>query len=73
MVSLTMFLNLNNSFPILRKITIRYTDPKGKTYEATGVPVRYEMNYPRNRRDFYNGFYTGNHFIGLALDKISEK
>lgn len=50
-----------------------YTDPKGKIYEATGVPVSYEMNYPRNRRDFYNGFYTGNRFTDLALDKISEK
>jgi hypothetical protein len=50
-----------------------YTDPKGKTYEATGVPVSYEMNYPRNRRDFYNDFYMGNRFIDLALDKISEK
>lgn len=50
-----------------------YMDPKGKTYEATGIPVSYEMNYPGNRRDFYNGFYTGNHFADLALDKISKK
>lgn len=47
-----------------------YTDPKGKTYEGTGIPVNQEMDYPRNRLDFYNSFYAGDHFSDVALDRI---
>lgn len=47
-----------------------YTDPKGKTYEGLGVPVNQELNYPRNRRDFYNSFYTEAQFRDPTLDKI---
>lgn len=50
-----------------------YTDPNGKTYEGTGVPVDQEMNYSRNRLDFYNSFYSGNHFSDKALELINEK
>lgn len=50
-----------------------YTDPNGKTYEGTGVPVDQEMSYSRNRLDFYNSFYSGNHFTDKALELINEK
>jgi hypothetical protein len=50
-----------------------YTDPNGKTYEGIGLPVNYELNYPRNRTEFYNSFYVGGYFTDLALDKISGK
>jgi len=50
-----------------------YTDPNGKTYEGTGVPVDQEMNYSRNRLDFYNSFYSGNHFSDKTLELINEK
>lgn len=50
-----------------------YTDPAGKTYEGTGVPVSSELNYSRNRFDFYNSFYSGNRFTDKAIDQILIK
>lgn len=50
-----------------------YTDPKGKTYEGTGVPVSSELNYSRNRLDFYNSFYSGDRFTDKAIDQILIK
>lgn len=47
-----------------------YTDLAGKTYEGTGVPVNIELNYPRNRFDFYNTFYKGDQFTDQALEVI---
>jgi len=46
-------------------------DRNGKTYEGIGVPVHIELNYPRNRVDFYNTFYNGDQFSDAALDRIS--
>lgn len=47
-----------------------YTNPNGKTYEGTGVPVSFELNYSRNRLDFYNSFYNGDRFTDKAIDQI---
>lgn len=47
-----------------------YADPDGRSYEGIGIPVSYEMNYPRSRRDFYNSFYNGDYFADSALDQI---
>lgn len=47
-----------------------YMDTKGQTYEGRGIPVNHELNYPRNRLDFYNSFYNGEEFHDTALDKI---
>lgn len=49
-----------------------YTDNKGKAYEATGIPVNIEMNYPRKHPDFNNSFYPHEVFKDQALDKILE-
>lgn len=49
-----------------------YMDLAGKTYEGTGVPVNIELNYPRNRFDFYNTFYKGDQFTDQALDRITK-
>lgn len=50
-----------------------YSDPAGKTYEGTGVPVNYDLEYPRNNLDFYNTFYSGGHFSDAAIDMITGK
>ncbi|PTS99032.1 hypothetical protein DBR11_13555 [Pedobacter sp. HMWF019] len=50
-----------------------YTDPSGKTYEGTGIPVNYELYYPRNRSEFNNSFYSGGSFTDSALDRIYNK
>lgn len=49
-----------------------YTDLKGKTYEAIGVPVDQEMNYSRNRLEFYNSFYSGDQFTDSAIERIKN-
>ncbi|AMP97382.1 Periplasmic protease [Pedobacter cryoconitis] len=49
-----------------------YTDSNGKTYEGTGVPVINELNYSRNRLDFYNSFYSGDGFTDKAMDQIRQ-
>lgn len=47
-----------------------YTDRKGKTYEGAGIPVTIEMDYSRNRTDFYKSFYLNEIFKDKALDKV---
>lgn len=49
-----------------------YMDRSGKTYEGIGVPVHIELNYPRNRFDFYHTFYNGDQFSDAAIDRISK-
>lgn len=49
-----------------------YTDSNGKTYEGIGVPVSDELNYSRNRLDFYNSFYSGDRFTDKAMDQIRQ-
>lgn len=49
-----------------------YTDSNGKTYEGTGVLVGNELNYSRNRLDFFNSFYSGDRFTDQALDQIGQ-
>lgn len=49
-----------------------YTDRKGKTYEGTGIPVNIEMDYARNRSDFYKSFYSNEAFMDKALNKILD-
>ncbi|RAJ28308.1 S41 family peptidase [Pedobacter cryoconitis] len=50
-----------------------YTDPAGKTYEGTGIPVSQDMNYSGNRLDFYNSFYSGDRFTDVAMDQLHQK
>lgn len=47
-----------------------YSDPKGNIYEITGVPPDYQIDYPKDRTDFYNSFYKGNEFRDIGIDKI---
>lgn len=47
-----------------------YSDPKGKHYEGTGIPVNIEINYPRNRPDFFESFYKTENFSDRVLERI---
>lgn len=47
-----------------------YTDGKGKSYEGVGIPVNYELNYPRDRSTFYDSFYQHGTFLDKALEKV---
>lgn len=49
-----------------------YSDPKSKSYEGKGIPVDYEMYYPKNRSAFYEEFYRKGVFIDKALEKIYQ-
>ena len=49
-----------------------YTDSNGNGYEIIGVPVNYEMNYPKNRIEFYNSFYKDKEFKDLTIETIMK-
>jgi len=43
-----------------------YMDNNGQNYENVGVPVDYELNYPRDRQEFFRSIVNG-----LETDKLS--
>ncbi len=47
-----------------------YSDPKGNIYEIIGVPPDHQIDYRKDRTDFYNSFYNGNEFRDIGIDKI---
>lgn len=47
-----------------------YSDPNGNVYEISGVPVNYEINYPKTRFDFYNSFYNDGNFRDSGIESI---
>ena len=47
-----------------------YSDPSGNVYEIRGVPSDYDIDYPKDRNDFYNSFYGGNEFKDIGIEKI---
>ena len=47
-----------------------YTDPKGKDYEIRGVPPDFNIDYPKDRNEFYNSFYEENKFKDIGIEKI---
>jgi len=47
-----------------------YSDTKGNIYEIKGVLPNYEIDYPKDRTDFYNRFYNGNEFKDIGIEKI---
>ena len=49
-----------------------YTDSNGNGYEITGVPVNYEINYPKNRVEFYNSFYIDKKIKDLTIETIMK-
>ncbi len=47
-----------------------YSDSVGNEYEITGVPVNYDMDYPKDANEFYNSFYQNATFTDLTIEKI---
>lgn len=47
-----------------------YSDPNGNTYETTGIPADYEIDYSISRDLFYNSFYRKNDVKDVGLEKI---
>ncbi len=47
-----------------------YSDSNGNGYEISGVPVNYDMNYSKNRIEFYNSFYKQKEFKDLTIETI---
>jgi len=47
-----------------------YSDSNGNIYEIIGVPSDYDIDYPKDRNDFYNNFYEGNEFKDIGIEKI---
>ena len=47
-----------------------YSDSKGQSYEGIGIPVKHDMHYPKDRAEFYDGFYNTAGFVDKALEKI---
>lgn len=47
-----------------------YSDPNGNTYETTGIPVNYEIEYSKNRALFFNSFYRENEIKDVGIEKI---
>ena len=45
-----------------------YLDPKGTSYEGTGIPVDYEFNYSKDRSIFYQSFYPSKGFKDKLLE-----
>jgi carboxyl-terminal processing protease len=50
-----------------------YSDQNGNVYEITGVPVNNEINYSKDRNEFYNSFYNEGNFKDSAIEKIKLK
>ncbi len=49
-----------------------YLDYKNRSYEGKGILADHELNYPRNRAEFYQNFYHDNNFSDSAIEKIIE-
>lgn len=47
-----------------------YSDSKNKTYEGIGIPVNYEIRYPKEHTAFYEDFYNNTVFTDKALEKV---
>lgn len=50
-----------------------YKDAFGHLYEGKGIPVNVELNYSRNRSEFYESFYQDLLFHDQALENILRK
>ena len=47
-----------------------YLDPRGKSYEGSGIPVDYEFNYSKDRSKFYQSFYSKERFKDKILENL---
>jgi C-terminal processing protease CtpA/Prc len=47
-----------------------YSDPYGKIYEILGVPPNFEIDYSKDRTNFYNSFYKRNQFKDTGIENI---
>lgn len=50
-----------------------YKDASGHIYEGKGIPVNVELNYSKNRSEFYQSFYQDPVFHDQALENILRK
>jgi C-terminal processing protease CtpA/Prc len=47
-----------------------YLDPRGKSYEGSGIPVDYEFNYSKDRSKFYQSFYSKERLKDKILENL---